>query len=390
MNNSASSPAAVYRRGETIDVIWVRNSHHGGIVRLGFVPVSAMWNRAAHSKLAIFYGCWDDHKMPCKVRNFRWCGTDNKGFSLTARLTVPTCLPDGDYVFSYSWFGGLHFKRKRGGFPDFNHCSHVSIRGGVSPSGKCTPVFRTPSGPSASSDRTKCLTSATQPGTCVKKECDTPAFYAKPRAFTPNAPPSFTASDVAYVADNPASTLPEWPVGGGADAPRTSRPPSRSTHAAATPSRSRAPAVAARCAAGVCCSAGCARCAGHGCHKHGTRAGDLCCTGAIIDTGRSCDRVGPPCVCRGRVPKNCPKGFTPPKASPSRTPRPAGSRDVHCSSGVCCSPGCKGCGGADCHLLKTGPSQQCCTKPIRLKRRSCEMHSPPCVCKLGRTKNCPS
>lgn len=391
MNNSVSSPAAIYRRGETIDVIWVRNSHHGGMVRLGFVPVSAMWNSAAHSRLALFYGCWDDVRIRCKVHNFRWCGTDKNGFALTTKLKVPTCLPDGDYVFAYSWFGGLHFRRKKGGFPDFNHCSHVRISGGPPVSGFCTPVFKVGTGPSASRDGTKCLTSASAPGQCVKKECAVNSFYSKPKAFIPNPPPSFTARDVSYVADNPRSPLTKWPTGGSDSLPPTTPPPG--SPPAHSPDAKRSPAPenrAAKCGAGVCCSPGCTKCAGHDCHRHKTSAGDLCCTRAVIKTGRSCDKFGPPCVCRGRSPKHCPKFNDGSKPAPSPVDENRNPNGALCGAGVCCSPGCKKCGGPNCQLWKTNPSQKCCIRSVQKTGRSCETHSPPCVCKHGRPKNCPS
>lgn len=396
MNNSAASPAATYHRGQEVDISWVRNSHHGGMVRLGFVPVSAMWNAAAHSRLALFYGCWDDEKTRCKSRSFRWCGTDAGGFALTARLRVPTCLPDGDYVFAYAWFGGLHFRRNRGGFPDFNHCAHVRVRGGAAVGGACVPEFRVRGGPSASRDRTQCLTSATAPGQCVKRECMVRSFYAKPKAFVPNDPPPFFASDVAYVADHPKDTLPKWPIGTPDRGPH-SAPPAPTGKPWQSPSRSPAawrasppPRQGAKCGGGVCCSPGCTKCAGRDCHKHGTNHGDMCCRTAVLRTGRSCDSVGPPCVCRNRAPKNCPKlNAWSPRPSPSGVSHGGSPSGVQCGSGVCCSPGCKGCGGADCHFYKTNPTQKCCASTVRKTGRSCTTHSAPCVCRQGRTKNCP-
>lgn len=304
MKNSRASPARQYRRGQSIKVIWVRNSHNGGIVRLGLVPVEAMWNKNAHARLALYYGCWDDNTVRCKALNYRWCGTDKEGYALSATMNVPNCLPDGDYVFSYSWFGGLHYSRNRGGFPDFNHCSHVSVKGG--PFGSCTPQFKVGSGPSASRDRTQCQTAAIEPGTCIKKACPTRSFYGRPKPFMNGAPPSFTTADVAYVRENPRSTLSTWPISGnGGGRPSGSSGPRRTASPSATPrGRGQNPEVT-QCSGGVCCSVGCKGCGGPNCQRLKTKASDLCCTTAVRKSGRSCETFPPPCTCPLGKADNC-------------------------------------------------------------------------------------
>eukprot|EP00171_Calliarthron_tuberculosum_P007335 IDg7335t1 len=127
--NSPSNPSATWSRGEKVTIEWHRNNHEGGFYRRSLVPVKHMNNPAWHKKTAFEWGCWNQNRFYCgsKANN---CGTDKKGFAYKNSMIVPKTFPDGDYVFSMIWFGGLHWQRKRALFSDYHTCAFVRIRGG--------------------------------------------------------------------------------------------------------------------------------------------------------------------------------------------------------------------------------------------------------------------
>lgn len=126
--NSPSRPAAVWRRGQVVDVEWHRNNHEGGYYRRSLVPVKHMFNKNWHRKTAFEWGCWTQGRYFCGKRTE--CGTDRMGFAYRNKMRVPSVFPDGDYVFAMVWFGGLHWQRKKALFSDYYTCSYVRIRGG--------------------------------------------------------------------------------------------------------------------------------------------------------------------------------------------------------------------------------------------------------------------
>lgn len=390
MRNSQSAPFKEYERGESLDVKWVRNSHRGGIVRLGFVPVEAMWNRDAHKRLAVFYGCWDSGEERCRTK--KWCGTDKFGRSLHKVIDVPRCLPDGDYVFSYAWFGGLDFTQTRGNFPDFHHCSHVRVRGGARP-GSCRAEFD--AGVGMSSERGKCHTSATDVGQCVKTGCRTPnsAFYGIPDAFAAGRrPDSFDMDDVIYIRDYPSESYDNWPN----SPPSTAVPPT--VRAPRETGGSRKFAV---CSAGVCCSGGCKACGGDNCHLDKSKRSDECCRSGVQRRRRVCGIDTPPCTCVDGNPSKCPDYIDPRTVTDGNDNEPGLTTDggtdntdyskAKCAGGVCCSVGCRDCAsGRKCHKDKRSASDECCRNAIVKSGRDCATNKPPCVCEQRRPSFCPT
>lgn len=405
MANSQFSPYATYQRGETLDVKWVLNNHRGGFVRLGFVPVEAMWNKQAHKRLAQFYGCWDFDLEPCSGE--RWCGTDKGSESIHKVITVPTCLPDGDYVFSYAWFGGLHYSKTKGHFPDFHHCSHVRISGGVF--GTCQAVFEPGDGPSVSLDGLMCHTSATDVGQCGLTGCRSPgsSLFAVPDVFQGAGPPEFDVGDVQFVRDNPDSDLSTWPIAGNSD-------PGVPDGGSGVPDGGGGGGALYNCAGGVCCSPGCRQCAqSRRCRFDSVLSTDECCKKAIIRSGRVCGRDAPPCMCENGKQNNCPVGAMTPGAGDDEAPDslppplvpnvvpdvlpdvlPGGTPDftgVICSGGVCCSRGCRACAGSSkCQLDKSVPTDECCRNSVVRTGRDCRIHGPPCMCEGLRPSFCPN
>jgi len=126
--NSPQRPAAVWRRGDVKEISWHRNNHEGGFVRMSLVPVKYMNNHLWHKKTAFAYSCFATNKYYCG-KNKR-CGTDQRGHAFRTWVRIPQILPDGDYVFSHTWAGGLHWRRRRAFFSDYYTCSFIRIRGG--------------------------------------------------------------------------------------------------------------------------------------------------------------------------------------------------------------------------------------------------------------------
>lgn len=127
--NTPSRPSAYWKRGQVVNIEWHRNNHEGGYYRRSLVPVRHMFNAAWHKKTAFEWGCYTQNRFKCGHRED--CGTDGHGFAYRNKMRVPNVFPDGDYVFSMVWFGGLHWRRKRALFSDYYTCAYVRIRGGA-------------------------------------------------------------------------------------------------------------------------------------------------------------------------------------------------------------------------------------------------------------------
>lgn len=260
MNNTIYDPAAIWQRGQKVDVGWARNSHHGGFVRLSLVPVPLMQDRAAHERFAIEYGCWETGAYNCNVVG-GWCGTDRNKTAYGRTITVPTIFPDGDYVLGYVWFGGLHYQREHGQFPDYFSCSFVKVSGGAPVHG--THRARWVPGDSHLDVDGKCKTSCTRVGKCGNEGCwNAKAFYGVPRVFSRGKPRAITADDV-YMGLRTHT----WVVS----------------------------ELRGICVSDVCCDRKCKECGGEGCGWFGG-GGKTCCIGALRKMRRSCDDYPPPCV----------------------------------------------------------------------------------------------
>lgn len=147
-----------------------------------------MFDRRAHSSLAFYYGCWEQGLQRCY--GTKECGADQSKGAFSRLITVPQVLPDGDYVLSMLWYGGVEYRRRKGKFSDFTSCSFVRIQGGLRKKYRFRPFFEVGNtGEFQNGD--KCLTSATYPGQCTRG-CDwRNAFYAKPYPFGLGAKPRY-------------------------------------------------------------------------------------------------------------------------------------------------------------------------------------------------------
>lgn len=139
-----------------------------------------MFDRHAHSKAAFYYGCWEQGLHRCYGK--KECGSDKKGEAFERVITIPDVLPDGDYVLSLIWYGGLEYTRQKGKFSDYTSCAFVRIQGGYRMRWRFTPYFDAgDTGEYKHGD--ECLTSATYAGQCTAGCDKTQAYYAKPYPF---------------------------------------------------------------------------------------------------------------------------------------------------------------------------------------------------------------
>lgn len=128
VRNSADNPAAWWKRGSSVRVKWHRNNHIGGFVRFSLVPLSKIYDSNWHTYTAFHYGCFEGHKYSCK--GFTQCGKDNDGSGYYQQVKIPSVFPDGKYVFTMVWYGGVRDDRKNAMFSNFVSSSHVQIKGG--------------------------------------------------------------------------------------------------------------------------------------------------------------------------------------------------------------------------------------------------------------------
>ncbi len=126
--NRPGLPAAVWRRGQTVDIVYHKNNHRGGFFRRSLVPVRHMFDNAWHCRGAFEWGCWSQGAFKCGRSQL--CGEDQFGLSYKTKMKVPLVFPDGDYVFAQVWYGGVFWRGTRPEFPDYTACSFVRIRGG--------------------------------------------------------------------------------------------------------------------------------------------------------------------------------------------------------------------------------------------------------------------
>lgn len=227
---------------------------------ISLVPVPSMNSRNAHIKYALQYGCWESGEYDCRAAGDS-CGTDKRKRAFRRWLKIPTTYPDGDYVVGYVWFGGLHYRREKGQFPDFWSCSFVKIRGGAPLGGWHRAKFVPGWGRGIVGG--KCQTSASGVGDCARYGCpQRRSFYGIPRPFnTGKVPPGISAGTVKAGFNSNSGDANE---------------------------------VTGLCKSNVCCEKRCGRCGGTRCNK--LPGGDKCCIGVIQRSGRPCSKFPPPCI----------------------------------------------------------------------------------------------
>lgn len=200
-------------------------------MRLTLVRPQDMMNKKKHSENAFFYSCWGANPVTAKSNEL---GKDRYGFSLTGSdgdqhnfgkgyyqtdVTIPSCVPDGDYVLGWVWYGGIgssvlgNVQQKPtnyGYFGDYWSCSYVRIQGGVPLSSSCSVIFRNDMSKYSSQG---CMSSADAPGVCAREPCLKKGTYQMPKSFKNGSPPLLTpqlfggASDNGTPRNSPSSGL---------------------------------------------------------------------------------------------------------------------------------------------------------------------------------------
>ncbi|CAN8064809.1 unnamed protein product [Agarophyton chilense] len=214
--NSPDKPAAVYSRGQTITIKYHRNNHGpGGFIRLSLVKPEHTMDKAIHEQNAFHYSCWGAIPVAANTTEL---STDNFGFTIigndgekhsapigyyVAFITLPQCIPDGNYVLGWVWFGGTGSNpiqdndqmkpQPWGYFGDYWACSYVRVRGGAPLLPSCNPVFVNDMKLFSSKG---CMSANNAPGVCAKEPCEVTAFFRRPRSFENGGqPPPITPAN---------------------------------------------------------------------------------------------------------------------------------------------------------------------------------------------------
>ena len=125
----AQDTPAVWRRGDKVQVLWTRNTHTSGFIRLTLVPVEKRRSYTAHERGTFHYSCFDSEPRKCDESKYA-CGTDDKLYGTEVR--VPDDVKDGLYVLGWSWYGAANMQRGKVTykFGDYWSCAYIRVRGG--------------------------------------------------------------------------------------------------------------------------------------------------------------------------------------------------------------------------------------------------------------------
>lgn len=319
MNNTPNRPAATWERGQEVMIRWAKNNHRGGMVRVSLVPADSMMSRPWHAKLALFHGCWESGEYTCSGE---LCGSDSNNEGFQRKVVIPSVFPDGLYVAAVVWYGGLHFSRDRGQFPDFFSCSFVRISGGVPLGGSYQPNwapgdtgnFEAVAYTGDASKVDMCQTASDEVGECPKTGCTGRAFWAVSKPFqggrmpdkiTPRVVADAFAERPVMEVHNDEPNAPEPEPATEADSEPPSEADEASTPDPVSPRRQAPAPVSAEdvssgadaglCLGSVCCLSSCGKCGGSDCHLR-PGGGTNCCHSRIKESGKRCSSNPPPCV----------------------------------------------------------------------------------------------
>lgn len=358
MKNTKNSPAVTWQRGQTVQMRWAKNNHGGGFIRFSIIPTDRMFDPDQQRRYAFFFGCWQQGELNCKASG---CGGgDKNGWIFTRNVTIPNAIPDGRYIFSMAWYGGVQggkAKTEPGYFSDYYSCSYIEISGGR----PITVSFQPTYNPGISELRGippegKCLSSVDDTGICTARfECQAlTAENRLPLQFQNGKNPPVIPSS-AYLETGfeelPRSSCPK-------DIPSPRRKETPASPETAPPPD---PGI---CNGNVCCLSSCGTCGGTGC---GFRPGGPvgCCGNIIGRTNRDCARDSAPCIIHSSPPTNVPSTNSDPP-------------DAICHDTVCCLRSCGICAGEGCDR-RPGGHEGCCRKVIEKSGRYCSQDSPPCI-----------
>ena len=125
----AQDTPAVWRRGDKVQVLWTKNGHKSGFIRLTLVPVGKRRSYTAHERGTFHYACFDSNPRKCDKNKYA-CGTDDKLYGTEVR--VPDDVKDGLYVLGWAWYGAANMQRGKVTykFGDYWSCAYIRVRGG--------------------------------------------------------------------------------------------------------------------------------------------------------------------------------------------------------------------------------------------------------------------
>jgi len=107
---------AVLRRGQSVTLRYMKNNHGPvGFVRWSLVPAKLHYSVAAHARFAFWWNCWGSGYRRCQRRGDpRGCGSDRKKEAWSSRVTIPTSIPDGNYILGFGAWGAARSKKEGG------------------------------------------------------------------------------------------------------------------------------------------------------------------------------------------------------------------------------------------------------------------------------------
>lgn len=163
-----------FRRGQWFPLIYYKNNHSGGFLRLTLVPLHHRFNAWVHKRNAFRWSCWDHGIVNCPQRNSHECGTDNQGKRYQQWVEIPKVFPDGEYYLGYSWMGGSFHQG------DYYSCAKIRIRGGpIQNSWK--PIY-------VNNKNGKCDSAAGDLGQCRTEPCSRSSRWIRPDAWNGRTP----------------------------------------------------------------------------------------------------------------------------------------------------------------------------------------------------------
>lgn len=153
------------RRGRGLPVVYYRNNHKGGFLRLSLVPIDQAMNHTAHRVNAFRTSCWSHGRVWC---GRGVCGNDRRRSRYKQTIKVPPVFPDGEYVLGFVWYGGGY---QQG---DYYSCARVRVHGGVRLARTYRPVL------TRTDKQGRCLSSASAIGECAAEPCTRKQYLRTP------------------------------------------------------------------------------------------------------------------------------------------------------------------------------------------------------------------
>nr|WOE55261.1 PhF00028.1 [Neoporphyra haitanensis] len=152
------------RRGRGLPIVYYRNNHKGGFLRLSLVPVEQAMNHTAHRVNAFRTSCWSHGRVWC---GRGVCGNDRKRSRYKQVVRVPPVFPDGEYVLGFVWYGGGY---QQG---DYYSCARVRVHGGVRLRATYRPVL-------TRTNKGRCFSTASAVGDCAVEPCTRKQYLREP------------------------------------------------------------------------------------------------------------------------------------------------------------------------------------------------------------------